>query len=41
MNSVKDSYINGECPDCYENIPEEAENGDECYNCGHVFYEES
>jgi hypothetical protein len=26
MNLIKDSYENGECP------------GDECSNCGHVFY---
>ena len=38
MNLIKDSYESGECPDCGENIPNDVSNGDECSNCGHVFY---
>jgi len=37
-NIVKDSYENGECPDCGEDIPNDVSNGDGCSNCGHVFY---
>lgn len=32
-----DGY-DGECPDCGEDLPENWQNGDECENCGHVFY---
>lgn len=35
---VKDDYENGECPDCGTPIPDEATAGDECSNCGHVFW---
>ncbi len=38
MNYVKDTYPDGECPDCGEEIPEEAVSGSECENCGHVFF---
>ena len=38
-NKVKQSYENGECPDCGEDIPDDIVNGDKCANCGHVFYE--
>lgn len=38
--SVRDSYPDGECPDCGDPIPSEAVEGDACANCGHVFYEE-
>ena len=34
---IRDQYPNGECPDCGENIPYNAEYGDECENCGHVW----
>ena len=37
--SVCDDYENGECPDCGEPIPKDATSGDECVNCGHVFWE--
>ena len=37
---VKDFYDNGECPNCYENILNDATEGDDCYLCGHVFTEE-
>jgi len=38
MNIIKDSYENGECPDCGEDIPDDVSNGDGCSNCSHVFY---
>ena len=38
MNIIKDSYENGECPDCGKDIPDDVSGGDECSNCGHVFY---
>jgi hypothetical protein len=38
MNLIKDSYENGECPDCGEDIPNDVSNGDGCSNCSHVFY---
>lgn len=34
---VADDYENGICPDCGEDIPEDAVHGDSCVNCGHVF----
>ena len=37
---IKDDYDNGECPDCYEDIPDDMVEGGECENCGHVFYSE-
>lgn len=40
MNGIKESYEDGECPDCGEPIPDDIEDGDECPNCGHIFYEE-
>ncbi len=27
------------CPDCGQDIPREADDGDGCENCGHVFFE--
>lgn len=36
--SVKDAYENGVCPDCGEEIPDEAVQGQACSNCGHAFY---
>ena len=38
MSIIKDSYENGECPDCGEDIPNDVSNGDGCSNCSHVFY---
>lgn len=37
---VKQWYKNGECPDCGEEIPIMATGGDECKNCGHIFWPE-
>lgn len=39
-NSVKDSYKDGACPDCQEEIPDSVLDGDSCSNCGHVFWDE-
>ncbi len=39
MNKVKNSYEDGVCPDCQEDIPDDIVEGGECSNCGHVFYE--
>jgi hypothetical protein len=33
---VADEY-DGICPDCQEDIPDDAVEGDECADCGHVF----
>ena len=35
--SVKSCYEDGVCPDCGEDIPDDAVEGQECENCGHVF----
>lgn len=40
MNTVKESYHNGECPDCGETIPDDVVEGQACANCEHVFYAE-
>lgn len=37
MNPIKESYLNGECPDCSNDIPSDVANGESCLNCGHVF----
>lgn len=37
-NQIKNSYKNGKCPDCESSINENIEDGEECLNCGHVFY---
>jgi hypothetical protein len=39
-NPIVDSYEGGLCPDCSELIPQDVEEGEECANCGHVFYSE-
>ncbi len=39
-NAIKESYEDGECPDCGHEIPDDVEEGDECDNCPHVFHEE-
>ena len=36
--SVKDCYPGGQCPDCFEFIPDNAVEGDSCINCGHGFW---
>lgn len=36
--NVQDSYPNGDCPDCGEKIPEEAQDGENCLNCGHIWW---
>jgi len=35
---VKDCYEDGVCPDCSEIIPNSTGEGDQCTNCGHVFW---
>ena len=40
LTELQASYDDAECPDCGEAIPDVAVNGDECSNCGHVFYED-
>jgi ribosomal protein S27AE len=38
VKNLRDIYPKGECPDCGKKIPAKAREGDECGNCGHVFY---
>ena len=38
-NSIKEGYIDGECPDCGEEIPDDVVCCQACKNCGHVFTE--
>jgi hypothetical protein len=38
-NPVWNAY-DGVCPDCGEPIPEGIQEGQECCNCGHVFWPE-
>jgi len=35
---VKASYPTGRCPDCGQMIGDSVEEGEECSNCGHVFW---
>ncbi len=35
---IKDSYPDGKCPDCGEQIPVDITDGDKCSNCGHIFF---
>ena len=37
-SAVKSAYPDGVCPDCGENIPEDAAEGQGCTNCGHALY---
>lgn len=37
-NDVANAYPDGECPDCGDPIPADADDGSECGNCGHVFW---
>ena len=36
--AVRDSYEDGECPDCGLPIPENVVDGESCQNCSHIFY---
>ena len=36
--NMRDFYESGECPDCGEPISVLCRNGENCSNCGHVFY---
>jgi DNA-directed RNA polymerase subunit RPC12/RpoP len=38
MAHVRDNYEGGLCPDCDEPIPDEADDGVDCDNCGHAFF---
>ncbi len=38
MITIKDNYPEGVCPDCKALIPDDAVDGTECKNCGHVFH---
>ena len=37
MSKVKDNYSDGACPDCFNDIPDDAKYGDQCVNCTHVW----
>ena len=37
-NPIKDSYEDGKCPDCGEDIDDAVVDGVECENCGHGFH---
>jgi hypothetical protein len=39
--TVKAAYPDEVCPDCGEDIPNDAPEGYECPNCGHVCYSEN
>ena len=34
---IRSAYRKGQCPDCQEPIPEWVVDGENCFNCGHVF----
>lgn len=36
---IKAEYEDGVCPDCGQDIPDNAKHGEECGNCGHVWNE--
>ena len=38
MNPIKDCYPDGRCPDCETTIPDDVREGEECVNCGHIFW---
>lgn len=38
MNAIKNSYEDGICPDCGEDIPDDVVEGQACENCEHAFY---
>lgn len=35
---LQSCYDEGVCPDCGEPIPSDYIGGEDCVNCGHVFY---
>ena len=37
-NDIRQYYANEECPDCGEDIPVGSQAGENCTNCGHVFW---
>jgi DNA-directed RNA polymerase subunit RPC12/RpoP len=39
-NNIIQSYRHDRCPDCGLRIPENTDEGNECEECGHVFWEE-
>ena len=39
--SLRECYENYQCPDCGEEIPVDTTDGDECVNCGHVFWHDN
>ena len=41
MNPIKESYSDGECPDCSNDIPTNVADGESCLNYGHVFVSQS
>jgi len=41
MKRIKDNYEGGVCPDCGLDIPPNAVEGEECSECGHVFWDAS
>ena len=41
MSKVVEIYKYGECPDCGDPIPDDAEFGEECLNCGHVWWDKT
>jgi ribosomal protein S27E len=40
QTKLQAAYIDGECPDCGDPIPNKAKDGESCQNCGHVFWED-
>jgi hypothetical protein len=37
LNPIKYEYVDGLCPDCGQDIPKNAAEGESCSNCEHVF----
>jgi len=40
LKKVKEYYDYGKCPDCGKDIPKDTVEGEECTNCGHIFWVE-
>ena len=40
MKKMPEYYENGLCPDCGDDIKEDTQSGEDCLNCGHVFYKD-
>ena len=38
MSELQRAYEDGICPDCFEDIPDDAVDGSACSNCGHIFW---